>query len=616
LHELQATTRVYTAALLCLAVGLTLYLLARGPLVLSATAPATVLVAVCVTVAWLFPIQFASRTKLYVDTAVTVAAVLLLPPALATMAVAAGTLIAHAIRQDSRDWAQALFNAAQTMLVTLAAALILALSGWNPIAPSFEQPRLLLVLPILAVVMYVVNVFLVAVVTALQAARPILESFRSAVGEDFRVEATAHLSLVITGILAAMVACTYRWGVALLAVPVIATYATVQHQTRSRHAAERARIMSDAGLAEAQRLARLGSWEWLPDSDCWTWSDEVYRLLGLQPGDVLPSRAVLMDAAHHSDRPSLEQTLRQARQERQPFELEHRVLLPDGAERVVHVRAKPHDGLERPGAFLGTVQDVTERIRAEQTMRQAKEAAQEADRAKTQLLSMASHDLRTPLTAIQGYIEMVANGSAGELNDDQRDFLEVAQRNTLQLTALVNDLLDLARIEAGRLTLQVRPIDVHSSVAQALASLSPHAAEKGVELFAVDGSAGPLVDADPARLGQILQNLIGNAIKFTETGSVTVSSRTEGEWVEIAVTDTGIGIDPKVLPHIFEEFSQGGEIAKRAGGAGLGLAIVKQLTELHGGTIMVHSTLAEGSTFTLRLPRSTPPNTDEEGRDT
>jgi PAS domain S-box-containing protein len=430
-----------------------------------------------------------------------------------------------------------------------------------------------------------------------------VSNFQAALVEDLRIEAVAHVSLVATGVLAAMVARTHPWGVVLLAVPIIATYVTLQHQARSRQDAERARIMSDAALVEAQRLAHLGSWEWHPATDRWVWSDEVYRLFGLDPGSAFPTCRALLNAAHPADRARVEQVLDEARSHLTSFEIQHRVQLPDGTDRFVHQQAEAYQRDGELPAFLGTIQDVTERVRTEAAMREAKESAQEADRAKTKLLSMASHELRTPLTAIQGYIEMVVGDPAGELSEEQREFLEVAHRNTRRLAGLVNDILNLARMEAGRLPLQVAAVEVDAAVMEVMDTLGPRAMEKGIPLkVTVNGRTRPVVLADPARFNQVLLNLVDNAVKFTEKGSVTISASAHDGWAEVTVSDTGPGIPPESLPFIFDAFSQGGPRGSGSEGAGLGLAIVKQLVELHGGTIAVRSVVGKGTTFIFRLP--------------
>ncbi len=602
MEGLRPTTRVYVGVLTVSAVSLIAgALVAAGPVdrpeVLIAVA-----VAGSTALAWRFPIPFGPQTTIYADAAATTAAVLLLPPGLAALAVGLGVLAAHLLHRPSRDSSQAAFNAAQASLAALAGGLLLTASGWDPADPSFDRLWPLLVVPVAAAVMHLLSVRAVATVGALEAEIPVGGAFRRGLLEDPKAELVSQAALVATGALAALVVDASPWWATLFAIPVVAIHALLARQAELRHRAEQARLSSAAGLAEAQRLARLGSWEWSPPADRQVWSDELFRLLGLDPASAVPSYRAFLAAVHSGDRARVDQAIRGARREAAPFELECRLQVPDGSEPVVQLRgeARPDDASGH--RFVGTLQDVTERVRAEAAMRRAKHAAEEADRAKSRILSMAAHDLRTPLTSIRGYVELLLMGSAGDLTDDQREFLEIVHGSSARLAALVNDLVDLARIEAGRLELRIQPVHLDDVVAEVFAALGPQAAAKGIRFEAAIDPWLPAVAADPDRLYQVLQNLVGNAVKFTEEGRVTVRARRDGEQIEVAVIDTGIGIEPEALPHVFEEFRQHGEVARRHGGAGLGLTISKRLVELQGGTIAVESRLDRGTTFTLRLP--------------
>ena len=601
MDALKPATKTYIAALLLLSFGLSAVAASRTRTLTGWDAIATVIATGANALAWSFPIPFVSRTKLYVDTAVMIAAVLLLPAPYAALAVGVGALIGNGL-SSNRDWPQALFNAAQATLVALFAALLLTLAGWHASVPSFNSPWPLVVLPVVALGTFLLNLLLIAIVTALEDGDSLMRVLQSTPHEDLPIEALAHASLVATGTLIALVAVAAPWGVVLLAIPIVAIYSALHQQVRLRREAEQAHLMSEAGLAKAQRLARLGSWEWHPEANRWAWSDEAYRLFGMAPRSIFPTDRDLTAAVHPADRERVVQALQEARQRRQPFVIEHRILLDDGTVRHVQQRGELSANGTGPPIVLGTIQDITERVEAEASVREAAQAAQAADRAKSQLLTMASHDLRTPLTAIQGYIEMISNGSAGQINDEQRELLAVAHRNTLELSGLISDLLDLARIEAGGLQLRIQATDVNQVLGAVLSTLAPSAAQKGITLKSTAATTPVMVSADAARLKQILLNLVGNAVKFTDRGGVTVHARRVENSVLIDVADTGIGITAEALPHIFEEFSQGGEEARRKGGAGLGLAIVKQLVELHGGSIGVQSTPDIGSTFTVRLP--------------
>jgi len=237
---------------------------------------------------------------------------------------------------------------------------------------------------------------------------------------------------------------------------------------------------------------------------------------------------------------------------------------------------------------------------------EANERLREADRLKTQFLANMSHELRTPMNSIIGYSELMLEETYGELTARQRDRLQTILRNARNLLDLINDLLDISRIEMGKVTLMRRTVHLNRVVETALKTLEPMARQKGLWLQTVLDEGLPPVQADEARLIQILNNLLSNAIKFTREGGVTVTVypyTDAGDWVAVSVSDTGIGIAPEHLPLIFEEFRQIEPSATREfGGTGLGLAIVRRLVELHGGRVWVESTLGQGSTFTFILP--------------
>jgi signal transduction histidine kinase len=253
-----------------------------------------------------------------------------------------------------------------------------------------------------------------------------------------------------------------------------------------------------------------------------------------------------------------------------------------------------------PDEVVAIVRDVTERARAEAELRAAKEAAEKASQLKSDFLSTMSHELRTPLTAIAGYTEFLQRGPG--LSLEQAEDVNQISRSAHHLLGLISDVLDLSRIEAGALSLRSEPVLVAEVVEEALAQLLPQITAKQLR---VETSVPPAltVRADRQRLRQILLNLVGNAVKFTEYGMVTIDSVSTAASIEVAVTDTGLGIAPDALPRIFDEFRQAdSSMTRRFGGAGLGLAIAKKLAELQGGQIAVSSEVGFGSTFTLHLP--------------
>jgi signal transduction histidine kinase len=228
----------------------------------------------------------------------------------------------------------------------------------------------------------------------------------------------------------------------------------------------------------------------------------------------------------------------------------------------------------------------------------------EATRAKDQFLAVMSHEMRTPLNAIIGYADLLEMGLGGELAEGQRTHVERIQVGGRHLLELINDVLDLAKADARGLELDIRPVDLQAVIEEVAALLESRAHAQGIALVVEPCSADlPHVMADLQRLRQILTNLVGNAIKFTEEGSVTIRCAPRGETVEIAVEDTGVGIDPDILPLVFDEFYQAnGQLTRSRGGSGLGLAISQRLARLMNGVVTARSQLGVGSVFTLTIP--------------
>ena len=257
--------------------------------------------------------------------------------------------------------------------------------------------------------------------------------------------------------------------------------------------------------------------------------------------------------------------------------------------------------------FNAFVRDISDRRAAEAERTRLLEEAREANRMKDEFLAMLSHELRTPLSAIVGWAHMLRTGGLDEPTVARA--IETIDRNAKVQNQLIEDILDVSRIVAGKFHLEMRPIDLVRIVEAACDTVAPTAATKGVELRQdLDPTVRPCCPAigDPDRLQQVVWNLLTNAIKFTpKGGTVTVSVRRQENAAEfeIVVTDTGSGIAPDFLPHIFERFRQAGTGARRQGGLGLGLSIVRHIVESHGGTVTATSEgEGQGTAFTIRLP--------------
>jgi signal transduction histidine kinase/ActR/RegA family two-component response regulator len=262
------------------------------------------------------------------------------------------------------------------------------------------------------------------------------------------------------------------------------------------------------------------------------------------------------------------------------------------------------------------IRDQMEAVRRSEAVAQAaREEAERAGRMKDEFLATLSHELRTPLNAILGWAQVLRQAC-----DDKEEVatgMEVIERNARLQAQLIEDLLDMSRIISGKIRLDLQPVDPAAVVDAALETVRPAADAKSILLERVisPGKPGGTLRGDAGRLQQVLWNLIANAVKFTpEGGTVTVVLRREPHAVEFTVTDTGEGIDPEFLPHLFERFRQAdASPGRKHGGLGLGLAIVKQLVELHGGTVRADSEGAgRGSTFIVRLPAAAPHHASQE----
>jgi PAS domain S-box-containing protein len=384
------------------------------------------------------------------------------------------------------------------------------------------------------------------------------------------------------------------------------------------------RKQAEAALREREELLRLavdagqfGVWDWDLSRERLTWSPEILALAGIGAEDFDGTYQAFEEVLHPDDRRRVWEEIARAMTSSGEFRSEYRFVQPGGDVRWITGRGKfLYDVAARPYRMIGVCLDITERKRAETELREAAERAEAASQAKDQFLAVLSHELRTPLTPV--LMTTATLEGDPEVPERLRAALHVIRRNVELEARLIDDLLDLTRISRGKIELQLGPVDIHEKLRHVLQIVEAEARVKRLSLSVRLEADRHHSSGDAARLQQILWNLLVNAVKFTpEGGRVAVATSVgPAERLRVEVSDTGIGIEPEMLPRIFNAFEQGGPgITRQFGGLGLGLSISKVLAELHGGSLTASSGgRGQGSLFVLELPLlATDPNADAAG---
>lgn len=377
---------------------------------------------------------------------------------------------------------------------------------------------------------------------------------------------------------------------------------------------------ANAALAETQRIAGLGSWDYFPRTRKLKWSEEVYRIAGRDVQAKPPTFNEYFNSIHKEDRKKYRDSIKKALAGN-PYEVELRHIMPDGSYNYTLTRAKPvfEDG--KVISVQGTVLDLTklrqvelalqdemaQRLKYEESLNKAKLEAENANRSKSEFLANMSHEIRTPLNAVIGFSELLEKT---EVTEKQKGYLKSIRSGGKTLLSIINDILDLSKIESGKLVIHPEPSIIQSVIGEICQIFEPETQKKGLSLrLAIADDMPSCLMLDESRIRQVLFNLIGNAIKFTDHGSIDVSVGCQPNHnvprtfdLEMEIMDTGVGIPVDQQQKVFEYFEQqDGQSNRKYGGTGLGLTISARLVEKMGGEISLQSTPGVGSTFTVKI---------------
>lgn len=383
------------------------------------------------------------------------------------------------------------------------------------------------------------------------------------------------------------------------------------------HAARAAQEVSDARLQLAFSMAQMGTWELDLDSGTMRYSEQIGPMYGRPKGFTHGTLEEWSADVHPEDREEARAAFRNSMERDRPLRIEYRTLGPDGKERWVTSQGVIFRSGGRRIAF-GIASEVTARKQGDARLQQlameremlltaeraARREAEQANRAKDEFLAMLGHELRNPLAPIRNAGQILKRSSGDRSRVEQTS--AIIERQVEHLARLLDDLLEVSRLTRGLIELEREPVDVADVIDAAVEQCRPliEARRHRLHRRAIEERA--LVLGDPVRLVQVLSNLVINSAKYTpEGGEITIALKTEGEWVDIRVDDTGQGIEAELVPHIFQLFTQARRTPDRAhGGLGLGLAVVKRLVEMHGGTVRAESEgPGRGSSFKVSLPR-------------
>ncbi|MDP2335071.1 MAG: PAS domain S-box protein [Bacteroidota bacterium] len=395
----------------------------------------------------------------------------------------------------------------------------------------------------------------------------------------------------------------------------IVQFRNVARDITVRKLAEEALRESEASLAEAQRIAHIGNWELDIFTHKLFWSEEVYSIFGFEIGAFSLTMEAFFECVHPDDRMLMNKVTQASLYEKKTFDVDHRIILPNGKVRVVHEMAEViFNETGQPIKMVGTVQDITDRKLAEEELIIAKEHAEESDRLKSAFLANMSHEIRTPMNGILGFAEMLKEPKL--TGEEQQEYLSIIEKSGARMLNIINDIVDISKIESGLMKVNVKESNVNEQIEYIYTFFKPEVEGKGIRFFFKNSL--PLKEAilktDREKVSSILINLVKNAIKYCDKGTIEFGydlvKTQHATSLQFFVKDTGIGIPKDRQEAVFDRFVQADIGDKRAfQGAGLGLSISKAYVEMLGGKIWVESEEGKGSIFYFTIPFKSQPHT-------
>ncbi len=360
-------------------------------------------------------------------------------------------------------------------------------------------------------------------------------------------------------------------------------------------------------LSEAEAIGRMGHWQWMIGDENISWSEEIFRIFGVDQNQFKPTISSLTNLIHKRDLGRVVQVFQRAIIEEKNYDMEFRIIRPGGDIRFIMCDGRcEKDENGEVIALYGIMQDMTERMLYEQELRQAKDASEQAYAAKSRFLANMSHELRTPLNAIIGFSEMIESQMLGPIfNEKYIEYATSIKDSGKHLLDLISDILDMSKIEAGKHKLDLEEVNIQDIIDRATHMVIGRAQEQNISLKTADVENSDInIIGDRRALTQVLLNLLSNAVKFTPPkGSVWIECYKRDEYISLKICDTGIGIPPNKLASVLRPFEQASsQYTRDHEGTGLGLSITKKLVELHGGSLYIESTIDVGTTVTVRLP--------------